>query len=631
VAAVCIQIDGGSTAARDARPDMNNYFDPDWRPLAVYAFDPSVGRRLSNHMTIKVPFERLQPGPVGSRLAVIDYDASNQRLYEAVDLDHPAVTLCGGLPPSESDPRFHQQMVYAVASETIRRFDLALGRPVKWRRPTGGRSDDPGRRRLRIFPHAFQQANAYYDPNLRAVLFGYFRAESADVGDLPNQVIFTCLSHDIIAHEITHAILDGMREHFSEPTSVDTPAFHEAFADIVALFQHFSMRDALIDTIRRTGGEIHRSDLAPVVSPGGPPRILAELTEHNPLVELGKQFGEAMGMRSALRQALGTPPNSRDLAVTAEPHSRGAILVAAVFDAFFTSYIKRTRDLMRIARAHGALVQGGDIHPDLAERLCQEATKCAGQFLGMCIRAIDYCPPVDILFGEYLRAVVTADSDLVTEDKWDYRGELIKAFRLRGIIPEDVQSYSEEALRWWAPEQTAGRQLRCDGLVFETLPLRRDGGDDADRAETIRLENARRARENARTLWRFAMAHPAELALADAGSAAAPVAVHSFHQVNRIAPDGRLVKDFVVEFLQQRSEHLDPNDAHSPTFLFRGGSTVVLDETGKVRYVICKRISNAARLQRQRQYEAERGRRSAAAAFTGRVEAPSFAAVHRGY
>ena len=612
---------------------MNSYSDPDWRPLTVYAFDPSVGRRLNNYMTIRVPFEPLQPGPVGSRLAVVDYDASNQRLYEAVDLDHPAVTLRNGLQPSESDPRFHQQMVYAVASETIRRFELALGRPVKWRRPRGGRSDDPDRRRLRIFPHAFQQANAYYDPNLRAVLFGYFRAASADVGALPNQVIFTCLSHDIIAHEITHAILDGMREHFSEPTSVDTPAFHEAFADIVALFQHFSLRDALIDTIRRTGGEIHRSDLAPDAASGEPPRIVAELTEHNPLVELGKQFGEAMGMRSALRQALGTPPNSRDLALTSEAHSRGAILVAAVFDAFFTSYIKRTRDLMRLARAHGALVPGGDIHPDLAERLCQEATKCAGQFLAMCIRAIDYCPPVDILFGEYLRAVVTADSDLVDDDKWDYRGELIKTFRLRGIIPEDVQSYSEEALRWWAPEQAAGRQLRCDGLMFEMLPLARDGGDDPDRAEAIRGENARRARANATALWRFAMAHPAALALAGdgAGTAAMPVQVHSFHAMSRIAPDGRPVKDFVVEFLQQRSEHLDPDDARSPTFLFRGGSTVVLDETGKVRYVIRKRITDTARLQRQRQYEAERGRRSAAAAFTGRVEAPSFAAVHRGY
>jgi hypothetical protein len=52
--------------------------------------------------------------------------------------------------------------------------------------------------------------------------------------------VFTCLSHDIIAHETTHALLDGVHPRFNEPVNEDVLAFHEAFADIVALFQHFS-------------------------------------------------------------------------------------------------------------------------------------------------------------------------------------------------------------------------------------------------------------------------------------------------------------------------------------------------------------------------------------------------------
>ena len=36
----------------------------------------------------------------------------------------------------------------------------------------------------------------------------------------------------------------------------------------------------------------------------------------------------------------------------------------------------------------------------------------AERLLTICIRALDYCPPTDITFGEYLRALVTADYDL---------------------------------------------------------------------------------------------------------------------------------------------------------------------------------------------------------------------------
>src|ERR1700688_1208002 len=106
---------------------------PAHRMLGVYAFDPSRGTRLENHLTIPVAYEKLAKGPVGRNVAVIDYDASNRCYYEGVDLDALAVLAQTGLPPSEANPQFHQQMVYAVAMDTIRRFEAALGRKVKWR------------------------------------------------------------------------------------------------------------------------------------------------------------------------------------------------------------------------------------------------------------------------------------------------------------------------------------------------------------------------------------------------------------------------------------------------------------------------------------------------------------------
>jgi hypothetical protein len=42
---------------------------------------------------------------------------------QAGRLENPAIAMNGGLELSESDPQFHQQMVYASASETMKRFD----------------------------------------------------------------------------------------------------------------------------------------------------------------------------------------------------------------------------------------------------------------------------------------------------------------------------------------------------------------------------------------------------------------------------------------------------------------------------------------------------------------------------
>jgi hypothetical protein len=593
---------------------MPTAYDPPLvRPLKVYAFDPTRGRTITNLMTIDVAYERLEPGPAGRYLEVIDYDASNDCFYEPVDLENPDVLIGDGLSPRESDPRFHQQMVYAVASETIRRFERALGRRIRWRR-RHGRGADPQQGRLRIFPHAMQEANAFYDPDIRALVFGYFEASHQDPGvNVPGQVVFTCLSHDIVAHETTHALIDGLREHFSEPTSVDTPAFHEAFADIVALFQHFSMREPVLETIRRTGGLIHKTQLAPEVTPGpAGPTIQSELTVDNPLVDLARQFGEAMGMRAALRSALGTRPNTDDLRKYTEPHARGSVLVAAVFDAYFTVYLRRTRDLMQIAQA-GALTWPGDINPDLADRLSKEALKAADHFSDICIRSLDFCPPVDIQFGDFLRALITADADLVHDDPYGYRAALIDAFRSRGIIPENVGSFSEESLYWPPPLLRGHRYPQCTDLSFDVM---------APPATQAQLG------ERARILQRFANRNARALHLAPR----VPIQSYSFRHIHRVGPDGRVHFGLAVEFLQQRRVALFPDEPRLGTFTFRGGTTVLFDQQGFVRYAIAKRVDDEERLQRQREFHQMAGTLGAAAYVTApRRAAPSFAAIHRGY
>ncbi len=599
---------GLKPARRSARETAERFRQkpPAVRPLKAYAFDPTQGRTLGNYMTVNVKYEKLQPGPAGKYLAVIDYDATNKCYYRPIDLDDPAIMIGGGLDPAESDPQFHQQMVYAVASETIRRFELALGRPIRWSFAEGKR-EGMAASRLRVFPHGMQEANAFYSRQLRGLLFGYFPASRTNPGaNLPGQTVFTCLSHDIIAHETTHALVDSQRDYFMEPTHVDAPAFHEAFADLVALFQHFSFREALLDTIQRSGGRIYRTEVPGEQRPANTgAAIQAELTKQNPLVGLAQQFGEAIGMRKALRLALGTPPNTRQLDLLFEPHERGAVLVAAVFDAFFSVFVRRTEDLWRIAGVSPRDAGENGLHPDLAARLAEAASHTADSFLNICIRALDYCPPVDIRFGEFLRALITADVEVVPDDPLQFRRALIDAFRSRGIVPDGADSYSEESLVWSTPEALDGRPLPpCKGLRFDVLSR-----DVAARESAIirnRVVVHAFATENARAL-RLSPDYK--------------IWAKKLHIVRRVGPTGEFRSGFIAELTQRRDVLIDPKDARGGRMSFRGGTTVVFDGRGDVRYAVYKRIGDPttddknSRLKEQRDYQEQRAANLDAAAY----------------
>ncbi|HYR06250.1 MAG TPA: hypothetical protein VEQ60_00685, partial [Longimicrobium sp.] len=109
---------------------------PQYRRLRVYAFDPSLATRVEtavlNRVTVKVPWERLRPGPVGEYVEVVDFDPASQCFYAPVNLEHPYLLARDGLDPAEGNPQFHQQMVYAVSMTTIGHFERALGRVALW-------------------------------------------------------------------------------------------------------------------------------------------------------------------------------------------------------------------------------------------------------------------------------------------------------------------------------------------------------------------------------------------------------------------------------------------------------------------------------------------------------------------
>src|SRR5688572_6294712 len=116
---------------------------PAYRKLRGYAFDPSfastISRRQTNEVIYKVRWEEdLSPGPSGEYVEVVDYDPTRECFYEPVNLDDKYVMADFGLLPSEGDPRFHQQQVYAVAMSVIEQFEKALGRKIIWSRISEG-------------------------------------------------------------------------------------------------------------------------------------------------------------------------------------------------------------------------------------------------------------------------------------------------------------------------------------------------------------------------------------------------------------------------------------------------------------------------------------------------------------
>ena len=617
--------------------------EPTQRYLRGYAFDPSLAMQLEtalvSEMTYKVPWETLEPGPIGEYLEVVDVDPPSDCFYAPVDLDHPAVLAQQGLTPSEGNPQFHQQMVYAAAMTTINRFEQSLGRKAFWTDRFERGVTEPSDefvQRLRIYPHAMRMANAYYSRNRGGLLFGYFPAtDDRTSGQFPGGMVFTCLSHDIIAHETTHGLLDGFHEHFMEATNPDVLAFHEAFADIVALFQHFTFPEVLAHQIAKTRGNLAGAE--------------------NLLAQLATQFGHARGTHGALRDAIGGfsaaaghwvrhKPDPFELDETLEVHARGAILVAAVFDAFVSIYQDRTRDLLRLASGGSGLLKG-ELHPDLVSRLVQEAAKAAGHVLNMCIRALDYCPPVDLTFGEYLRAIVTADLDLMAEDEHRYRVAFIEAFRRRGIYPAGLRTLSEDSLRWARPgEDSSLAPGAMDAMLekfIESIELRRQ----VDRLRYKRTrreiwEETRSIREDLHTAIRLYV-EKALLLQRVTGLALAPYdvpngvkvrrdgqpvfTVKAFREARRQQGNGRALNQVFITLLQtERVEH--EGQLHS----IRSGSTLVIDlDKMRITYAIGKGLHDTERIKRTIAFkEGAAGLASLAATYFGESNEP-FAALHR--
>lgn len=545
------------------------YRRPSRRPLRIYALDPmrvdrGVAGFVTPVVTLNVPYEDdLKPGPRGRRLEVVDYDGVHDTFYQPIDLDDEWVLIRDGLPPSETDPRFHQQMVYAVISSVWQAFETALGRRINL----------GSKQVLRVFPHAFYGENAYYDSAHGALLFGYFQADMANPGpNVPGQWVFTCVSHDIIVHEATHALVDRLRPGFMVDSNPDVLAFHEGFADLVAIFQHFQLEDVLAAAISDSRGNVSESEV---------------------IVGLARQFGYSTAGAAPLRTAGGE--YGATYGATTEPHERGSLLVAEVFDAYQAIYTSRIQDLLRLATGGSGVLPDGALHPDLVARLAREAASTAQQFFDLCIRAFDYLPPIDVQFEDFLRAMVTVDLTLSPSDD-SLRVAIIEGFRRRGIFPTTAGTLGAANVGWALisdqfvePVPVPAQPLldvitdldRSDytGTAHQSdyfAPTREAAGADSDSLD------AGPWAAWAAALHGWAGSYCELLGLAPHS----PFEAIGFHPTMRLLANGRASLDIVVQFGQRR------DDLAFPGFVPYAACTVVADSQGQVRHVITKPLAS---------------------------------------
>jgi hypothetical protein len=540
------------------------------RKMTILVQDPSV--RIAGRLVfaqIDLPYEDLAPGPVGYRVRVVDFDASANALYapfhpmpdrDGVPQDKYAYTgpdtdtkACKAWENQLlADPAFHAQNVYAIVMRTLGLFEFALGRRVAW----GFEGHQ-----LYVAPHAFLEANAFYSEEDKALMFGYF--DSAKT----NKRVFSCLSHDIVAHETTHALLDGVRDGFTTPSTPDQAAFHEGFADVVALLSVFSLPKAV--ELALTGGKPPKLENRIRLIPAA--QVSTKAILKSMLLGLGKEFGASLddeGVRAdCLRRSAQIEPDPGLLqsARYEEPHERGELFAAAVLRSFVALWSSRIEALGKFGRS--------DYNLDL---VIDAGASAAANLLTMAIRALDYCPPIDLTFNAYLSALLTADSEVAPDDtKYGYRQRLKDSFASFGILP---------------PEKSTVPDSGC------WLPFANDA------AIVYQRNHAASMLYDKEEVFRFVWENRRALGLDDRGY----LRICSVRPSTRIGPDGFSLRETVCEYLQvfdifgaeakatlgmERPQGM-PSTQRITAY---GGGIIIFDQFGRIKYHIEHRLDDTAR------------------------------------
>jgi hypothetical protein len=195
--------------------------------VKVYPQDPLVGPTEE----IELPREIL-----GTKLSSPRMEIYDRAPIAMADAD-------GNYNYEVGTPQFDQVNAYSIVANTLSMYDKYFGQAAKWS------FSGP----LTVVPHKGQGKTAYF--NGREGSINFFEWQSPSL----NKRVTTSQSADVIAHEIGHAVWDGLRPRAGY--SNEAGAFHEAFGDCSALLHALQQDSNLSKALEQNGGDLRQPSL----------------------------------------------------------------------------------------------------------------------------------------------------------------------------------------------------------------------------------------------------------------------------------------------------------------------------------------------------------------------------------
>ena len=357
-------------------------------------------------------------GPVHPRVAIVDLDANTRSLRKGASFQPQGIgktVSCYDLSQTRLEPEykpedfetdsFLQVNPFATILKTLDFFEgpEMLGRTISWAFPST---------QILVVPRSGEMKNAFYDRESGSLQLFYHPAKG-------NYTVYTALSHDIVVHETTHAILDGVAPDLYDAVTPQSLAMHEALADVSAITQTL-LNEMVVFSI----GAISSSSMDPLVA-------LSKIAE-----EFGSDTRKSEGASFLRRMKNQRTLDPKDTSLDefgwpnrpepTDPHALSQVLSGAIYAVFE----------MRMKNTHRT---GDEIGAQLEEVFCPAARRVAR----IVFRALDYLPPGEASFADYGRAFLAAARTTYKrpekEQQW-----LIDEFVRRGIVDNPAELISSQ-------------------------------------------------------------------------------------------------------------------------------------------------------------------------------------------